>query len=309
MTYPPAPEGNEDNPFRQPEGYHALRFIVPVEALEAADSTFEDVAVSLSTFEADAEGTRWQVEVLTEEPLHAADIERRLAALAEAAGFPLPEYETAYLQQRDWVSEVQKSFPPIQSGRFFVYGSHYTGEVPAAAVPILIDAGMAFGSGEHETTSGCLQALDDLARQRDFGRLLDLGCGSGILAIAMAKAWKKTVIASDIDPIAVDIARENAKRNDEAARIRVCVSDGYADDMIADHAPYDLIVANILARPLVELAPELAGHLAEDGVAVLSGLLDRQEEEVLEAHGAQGLYLKKRYPRNGWHTLVISRKK
>lgn len=308
MTYPPAPEGNEDNPFRQPEGYHALRFIVPAEALEATDTAFEDVAVSLSTFEADAEGTQWQVEVLTEEPLDAAEVGRRLAALAEEAGFDQPAFETTYLQQRDWVSEVQKNFPPIQSGRFFVYGSHYTEDIPADTTPILIDAGMAFGSGEHETTSGCLQAVDDLGKQRDFGRLLDLGCGSGILAIAMAKTWKKPVIASDIDPIAVEITVGNAKRNDEAARIKACVSDGYADSLIAENAPYDLIVANILARPLVELAPELAKHLAEDGVAVLSGLLDRQEADVLEAHGAHGLYLEKRYPRNGWHTLVIRRK-
>lgn len=299
---------NQDNPFRQPEGYHALRFIVPQQALMLVDEAFEDVSVSLSTFEADAEGTQWQVEILTEAELEEADITQRLQRLAETAEMPLPAHESLYLRQRDWVSEVQKSFPPIQAGRFFVYGSHYTGEKPADAVPILIDAGMAFGSGEHETTSGCLQALDDLGRQRDFTRLLDLGSGSGILAIAMAKIWKKTVIASDIDPIAVDVAAENAERNGEAARIRTCVSDGYADALIQRHAPYDLIVANILARPLVELAPDLAAHLAPDGVAVLSGLLDRQEAEVLEAHAKAGLYLERRYARNGWHSLVISRK-
>lgn len=306
MTH--APEGNEDNPFRQPEGYHALRFVIPQEALEAADATFEEVCVSLSTFEANPEGTLWQVEILTEEPLEESDITTRLQAMATEAGCDVPPYETTYIQQRDWVSEVQKSFPPIQSGRFFVYGSHYEGDIPNDTIPILIDAGMAFGSGEHETTSGCLQALDDLGRKRDFDRLLDLGCGSGILAIAMAKTWHKPVIASDIDPVAVDVTAENAKRNDEAARLKCCVSDGYADKLIADNAPYDLIVANILARPLMELAPDLAKHLAKDGVAILSGLLDRQESDVLDAHGAHGLFLEKRYPRNGWHTLVIRRK-
>lgn len=303
-----APEANDNNPFRQPEGYHALRFIVPQSALEMADAAFEDVSVSLSSFEADAEGTIWQVEVLTEEPLEVAEIEARLAKLSADGAFDQPQYETAYLQQRDWVSEVQKSFPPIRSGRFFVYGSHYQDDLPENVTPILIDAGMAFGSGEHETTSTCLQALDDLGNGRDFNRLLDMGCGSGILAIAMAKIWKKQVVAADIDPIAVAVTEENAKRNQEADKLICCISDGYDNAVIGKRAPYDLIVANILARPLVELAPELAKHLAEDGVAVLSGLLDRQEAEVLAAHEAQGLFLQKRYPQNGWHTLVISRK-
>lgn len=303
-----APEANDENPFRQSEGYYALRFIVPQSALEMADAAFEDVSVSLSTFEADAEGTIWQVEVLTEEPLDVAEIEARLAKLSTDGGFELPQYETTYLQQRDWVSEVQKSFPPIRSGRFFVYGSHYQEALPENVTPILIDAGMAFGSGEHETTSTCLQALDDLGCSRDFNRLLDMGCGSGILAIAMAKIWGHKVVAADIDPIAVTVTEENAKRNHEDDKLICCISDGYDNAVIGKRAPYDLIVANILARPLVELAPELAKHLAEDGVAVLSGLLDRQEAEVLAAHAEQGLYLQKRYPQNGWHTLVISRK-
>jgi ribosomal protein L11 methyltransferase len=302
------PEANQDNPFRQPEGYHALCFIVPASALEAVDAAFEDVSVSLSTFEADAEGTIWQVEVLMEEPLADAEVVARLAQLAQEGGFDTPVCETRYLQQRDWVSEVNKSFKPIRSGRFFVYGSHYEEAVPDDVTPILIDAGMAFGSGEHETTSTCLEALDALARERDFNRLLDLGCGSGILAIAMAKLWKHKVLATDIDPIAVAVTEENAKRNGEDDKLICCISDGYDNAVIGKRAPYDLIVANILARPLVELAPELARHLAADGVAILSGLLDRQEAEVLEAHAAQGLYLVKRYPSNGWHTLVLARK-
>lgn len=300
---------NEDNPFRAPEGYHALRFVVPASALEAADAAFEEVAVSLSTFEADAEGTIWQVEVLTEEPLAEEDIHARLAQLAESAGFARPLFETDYIRQRDWVSEVNKSFRPIEAGRFFVHGSHHGEGIPEGKTPILIDAGQAFGSGEHETTSGCLKALDDLAKEREFSRLLDMGCGSGILAIAMAKLWKHSVVAADIDPIAVQVTEENGKRNGEGDRLICCISDGYDNAVVGKRAPYDLIVANILARPLVELAPQLAAHLAEDGVAVLSGLLDRQEDEVLAAHAEHGLTLAKRYPQNGWHTLVITRKR
>lgn len=304
-----APLANEDNPFRQPEGYYALRFIVPQEVLEMVDAAFEEISVSIASFEANPEGTLWQVEVLTEEALNEADIRARLLRLAQDGNLDEPVYETVYLEQRDWVSEVQKSFPPIQAGRFFVYGSHYEGEIPDSATPIQIDAGMAFGSGEHETTSACLRALDDLAKERAFTRLLDMGCGSGILAIAMAKTWKHNVVAADIDPIAVEVTEENAKRNGESGRLICCISDGYENAVISKRSPYDLIVANILARPLMELAPQLEKHLSENGIAVLSGLLDRQEAEVLEAHRAQGLFLVKRYPENGWHTLVLSRAK
>ncbi|MCH2547431.1 MAG: 50S ribosomal protein L11 methyltransferase [Alphaproteobacteria bacterium] len=303
-----APEANESNPFRQCEGYYALRFIVPQSALELTDEIFEDISLSLSSFEADAEGTIWQIEILTEEPIAEQEIDARLTQLAEQADFEKPIFETSYIQQRDWVSEVQKSFPPITAVRFFVYGSHYTEDTPKDLVPIKINAGMAFGSGEHETTSTCLAALDNLGQERDFNRLLDMGCGSGILAIAMAKIWKHKVVAADIDPVAVAVTEENAKHNGEYEKLICCISDGYDNAVISKRAPYDLIVANILARPLCDLAPALAEHLAPNGVAVLSGLLDRQEAEVLNAHAAQGLSLIKRYPQNGWHTLVIGRK-
>lgn len=292
---------DDDNPFRALEGYWSTRFTVPQSVVTEVDEVFDDVALSLSSFEADVDGVEWVVEVLTEHELTVADVQARLARLSAKAR----AVEVSYLKQKDWVSEVQKSFPPLQAGRFFIYGSHYKGELPAGSVPILIDAGMAFGSGEHETTSGCLRALDELGESRQFTRLLDMGCGSGILAIAMAKLWQRPVVAADIDEVAVKVTEENAALNHEAQHLLTCTSDGYQHPLIAEHAPYDLIVANILARPLVELAPDLARHLAPGGMVVLSGLLDRQEKDVLAAHEAQGLTLVSRYPQNGWHTLLL----
>lgn len=298
----------EDNPFHQPEGYWVIRFTVPRTALEIAETAFENVAVSVSTFEADPEGNNWQVEALCEEEVPAEEIQSRLHIIAAMAQCPTPAFETQYLVQRDWVSEVQKSFPPMHAGRYFIYGSHYEEHIPASTIPIQIDAGMAFGSGEHETTSGCLEALDDLSRKAHFTRMLDMGCGSGILAIAMAKTWRKPVVAVDIDAVAVKVTEENAHRNGVANLLRTAVSDGYRHCMVREYAPYQLIVANILARPLVELAGDLSLHLAPNGVAILSGLLERQEAQVLAAHRHQGLYLQERYAKNGWHTLVLGKK-
>lgn len=298
---------NDDNPFRVVDGYWAVRFVVPQAALPFAENAFEDVAVSVSTFEADEEGEHWQVEVLTEAELLAEEVTGRLDSMATLAKCKTPTFAVEYVKQKDWVSEVLKSFPPLHVGRYYIHGSHHEGPIPEGTLPIHIDAGMAFGSGEHETTSTCLEALDDLFKTHSFEHLLDMGCGSGILAIAMAKTWNKLVIAADIDPLAVDITRENAEKNGVAGNMQSCVSDGYKHVMIKKYAPYDIIVANILARPLIALAPDLAKHLAKDGVAVLSGLLGRQEPEVLAAHEAQGLRLKKRYAMRGWHTLVLSR--
>lgn len=292
---------DEENPFRALEGYWATRFVIMQAAVPEVDDVFDDVALSFSSFEADVDGVEWVVEVLTEHELPMEDVKARLAKLSEKAR----SVEVTYLKQKDWVSEVQKSFPPLQAGRFFIYGSHYKDAIPAGTTPILIDAGMAFGSGEHETTSGCLKALDDLGQAHRFTKLLDMGCGSGILAVAMAKLWQQPVVAADIDEVAVRVTEENGRINGEEKLLITCTSDGYQHPLIGEHAPYDLIVANILARPLVELAPELAKHLAPGGWVVLSGLLDRQEKDVIAAHEAQGLTFIKRFPQNGWHTLVL----
>jgi ribosomal protein L11 methyltransferase len=173
-------------------------------------------------------------------------------------------------------------------------------------VPIRLDAGLAFGSGEHASTRGCLLALDELARRRRFRRVLDMGCGSGILAIAAAKCWPARVLAVDNDPKAVVVAQENADQNGVAGQIRVRWSEGYRSPAVRSAGPYDLIFANILADPLCDMARDLARHLAPGGTAILSGLFDRQAARVIEAHRAVGLRLRRCLQLEIWTTLVFS---
>ncbi len=230
-----------------------------------------------------------------------------LAAAAAAAGLETPLFDSAPLPEVDWVAESHKALPPIAVGRFFVHGSHVT-DVPAAGrVPILIDAATAFGTGRHESTRGCLLALSALARKRAVHRPLDMGCGSGLLAIAMARLWRRPVLAVDKDRQAVAVTRENAGLNRVRPLVRARLGEGYRGPEVARRGPYDLIVANILAGPLAAMAPELARHLAPGGVAVLSGLLSRQQVSVLAAHRAQGLRLAGRIELGGWTTLVLRR--
>ncbi|HEY9081625.1 50S ribosomal protein L11 methyltransferase [Magnetovibrio sp.] len=235
-----------------------------------------------------------------------ATISSALAAVAESLGIDAPETTVEELAPRDWVAENLKEFPPIDAGRFFIYASHVEERPLPGRIPMRIDPGAAFGTGTHATTSGCLQAIEDLGRRHEFVRPLDVGTGSGILAIAMAKLWKLEVLGTDIDPTAVRVARENAHLNGVANLLDFRAGPGFKP--ISDHARFDLIVANILARPLTALAPGLARRLSAGGYAVLSGLIVRDERFVLAAYLAQGLKLKRRYVRDGWLTLVLKKR-
>jgi ribosomal protein L11 methyltransferase len=193
----------------------------------------------------------------------------------------------------------------VTAGRFVVHGSHARDDLPAGAVPIEIDAGLAFGSGEHATTRSCLTAIDQLARRHRFARVLDVGCGSGVLAIAAAKSWPAEVLGVDNDPIAVRIASANAALNGVGHRVRTVLAEGYAHSLVRRRRPFDLILANILADPLIELAPALRASLAPGGYAVLSGLLDRQADAVVAAHRRQGLRLLGWAQEGPWMALVL----
>ena len=184
------------------------------------------------------------------------------------------------LPDQDWIKLSQEGLPPVRAGRFFVYGAHDAGIVPHGVIPIRIEAGMAFGTGHHETTALCLSVLSDLARRRGFRNVLDLGCGTGLLAIGAVKLWRRKVLASDIDPTSVEIARQNARANGVGASVRAVVADGLGNPLLTAQAPYDLILANILAGPLTHLAPSITQAMAPGGVAVLSGLLRNQENLV-----------------------------
>jgi ribosomal protein L11 methyltransferase len=203
------------------------------------------------------------------------------------------------------MSRRRHSKSPLAVGRYFVYGSHYAGAVPAGAHAITLDAGIAFGSGEHATTRGCLLALDRLARRRRVRRALDVGCGSGILAIGIARSWSARVVASDIDRDSVRVAAENVRRNAVGRRVRVGWSDGLA--RVRPLRGYDVVVANILARPLCRLAGAIAGAVSPGGTVILSGLLAGQESEVRAAYRCRGLKLDRRIAIDGWRTLIFRR--
>lgn len=291
------------NPFAQSPQYWKVAFDVPAAAAGTAEAAFGDMALSVSAFETDEKGHIWTIEVLCEASPDMAEVKRRLLIAAELHGVPLPEAQLREVKQEDWLAKVARDFPPLAIGRFYVHGAHVKEPPPPGSLPILVDAGAAFGSGEHGTTAGCLEALDGLARKHAFRNVLDMGCGSGILAIAAARLWNAEVTAADIDPVAVRVAEENIRRNH--VQVTALVSDGYASERIRRAAPFDLIVSNILARPLMAFAPDLKAHLAPGGRAVLSGLLVSQEAGVLKAHAMQGLKLERRFVHGEWCTLLL----
>ena len=209
-----------------------------------------------------------------------------LAAAAAAAHVPVPDVTIEPLPAVDWVAESQKARPPVRAGRFYVFGSHVAGPAPAGTIPIRIDANVAFGTGHHESTEGCLLALDALARTRRPVRPLDLGCGTGILAIAMAKLWPGPVMACDLDEDALRVTRDNAALNGVGSQIRAVRSDGLRGPRVARGGPYDLIVANILSEPLRRMAGDLVGALAPGGTVVLAGFLETHQS-CLGAAGIQ----------------------
>jgi len=274
-------------------------------AAEATMAALDGILDSVSVFTRDG-GGGWQIEGLSARRPGRAALEARLALAAAAQHGSAPPLVIERLPARDWLAENQASFPPIAVGRYFIRGRRCRSPLPAGRIGLLIDAATAFGTGEHATTRGCLLALDRLARRGRRRRILDMGTGTGILAIAAAKMWRRPVEARDIDAEAVRVARCNAWRNGVAGFVKARRSVGYRDRAL-HRAPFDLIVANILARPLMVMARDLRSALGEGGIAVLSGLLARQERAVLAAHRNARLYLLRRIIVDGWSTLVLAR--
>jgi ribosomal protein L11 methyltransferase len=209
------------------------------------------------------------------------------------------------LPDQDWIRLSQEGLPPVRAGRFFVYGAHDAGQVPHGVIPMRIEAGLAFGTGHHETTALCLGVLSDLARRRAYTNVLDLGCGTGLLAIGAAKLWRKPVLASDIDPVAIEVTDENAVGNGVGPLVRGVVADGLINPVLAASAPYDLIIANILAGPLTRLMPQIVNALSPGATLVLSGLLHNQESLILSFY--QGLRFLGRHRQGPWSALVLEK--
>lgn len=225
-----------------------------------------------------------------------------------AAAFGAQPFVVSELPETDWVAHVKRELSPVEAGRFFVYGSHDADKVPADSIPLLIEASMAFGTGHHGTTLGCLRALDRLIEQGfDAGKVADIGCGTAVLAMAAARVWDGDMLASDIDAVAVEVAEANLKANGMAGRVTCLEAAGFDHPELGAHAPYDLIFANILKGPLVALAPDVAAHLREGGYAILSGILNEQADDVIEVYSRVGTNLVEREKIGDWTTLLLSK--
>ncbi|MCQ8781491.1 50S ribosomal protein L11 methyltransferase [Aurantimonas sp. CSK15Z-1] len=265
--------------------------------LEAA---YEDEAAPLSIFEIDEARGEHEVSVYFE-----ADGGDRSQEVADAAGVARVERED--LPDVDWMEQVLADLKPVRAGRFLVHGAHDRARVKPNDLSIEIEAGQAFGTGHHETTAGCLEAIDRILSMRMPQNALDLGTGSGVLAIALALRGRVPVLATDIDPVAVRVAQENVRANRVHTLVQTAVATGLSAAAIRDQSPYDLIVANILAGPLMRLAPGIARALTRDGDLVLSGILGRQRNAVLAAYRVQGLFHRHTLWRGDWVTLHLTR--
>ncbi len=236
----------------------------------------------------------------------AAPDDTALAVLATAMG--AKPFVVSELPETDWVAHVRRELVPVEAGRFFVYGSHDADKVPEGCEPLLIEAAMAFGTGHHGTTLGCLRALDRLAGAGFHGRnVVDVGCGTAVLAMGAARIWPETVLASDIDEVAVDVARANVTANKLDGRVICLEAAGFDHPNLAGAAPFDLIFANILKGPLLALAEDLSGALEPGGYAILSGILNEQADEVITHYARSGTNLAHRESIGDWTTLTLQK--
>lgn len=248
----------------------------------------------------------WRIEAYYE-PM--PDVDALSAELGTVLGAPAPDLSILAVEQQNWVAISQAALPPVAAGRFTVHGSHDAGRVARGPNAILIDAGEAFGTAHHATTYGCLAAIDALTRHRRFRRVLDLGCGSGVLAIAAARALPHArIIATDLDRQSVVVARANMRLNGVAHRIDARVADGLRTPELRHPARFDLVIANILADPLIALANGLARIMQPKANLVLSGLLVPQAPAVIAAYVAAGFRLDAHRRIHGWSTLTLARR-
>ena len=273
--------------------------------LDLMTPVFEDEELPIATSEIDEKKDIWEASIY----LYAdqeEDVRPRFEALL-AEAYPGLAIDKEIIPDVDWIARSLDGLKPVRAGRFVVHGSHDRDKIRASEIAIEIDAGQAFGTGHHGTTAGCLETIETVMRSRRVRNALDLGTGSGVLAIAVRKLRNIPVLATDIDPIAVRVARENVERNGIASGISLQTAPGFHSTAFSRHGPFDLIIANILARPLIRMAPQLAAHLAPGGSVILSGILAAQRWKVIAAYNGAKLRHVRTIWRNGWVTIHLDR--
>ncbi len=270
-------------------------------ALEAA---FEEDGLPLAAHEVDEDGDVHEISVYVEDDPENAEV--RIRAVLAGLGLPRDIGREA-LPDIDWVAKSLEGLKPVRAGRFFVHGAHDRDKRRPGDIAIEIEAGLAFGTGHHGTTAGCLEMLEEVVEAERPGNALDLGTGSAVLAIALARLAEIPVLATDIDPVATEVAAANVRLNGASDLVECVTATGFGHPAFSALGPFDLVVANILAGPLIELAPDMARHLKPGGSLVLSGILDRQEAAVLAAYAAAGLRHIRTLHREGWVAIQLKR--
>ncbi len=270
------------------------------EALGEAMERLEAAPSGVGVFELEDGSGLWEVGGYFTEPPDGAGL-----ALLEAA-FGAKPFAVSELPETDWVAKVRRELAPVRAGRFFVYGSHDADKVPEDTIPLLIEAAMAFGTGHHGTTLGCLLALEELAEAGfKASNTVDIGCGTAVLAMAAARLWPELVLASDIDQVAVDVAEANVLANGLEGRVQCIEAAGFDHAELGAKTPFDLIFANILKGPLIALAPDMAANLESGGKAILSGILNEQADDVIAHYARSGINLVQRREIGEWTTLIL----
>lgn len=271
-------------------------------ALGEAMERLEPEPTGVGVFEMEDGSGLWEVGGYFQAPPD----DTALALLAAAMG--AKPFVVSELPETDWVAHVRRELAPVEAGRFFVYGSHDADKVPEDSAPLLIEAAMAFGTGHHGTTLGCLRALDHLATSGFVGKqVIDVGCGTAVLAMAAARIWPECVLASDIDQVAVDVAEANVAANGLTGRVTCVEAAGFDHAALKAAAPFDLVFANILKGPLIALAPDMAQALGPGGYAILSGILNEQAAEVTEVYARSGINLTRSEMIGDWTTLTLQK--
>ena len=273
--------------------------------LDLMSEAFEEDGYAIATMEIDEKRDIWEASLYIDFDEEAEMTERFAALVGDA--YPELAINREVIPDVDWIARSLEGLQPVHAGRFVVHGSHDRGKARAGEIAIEIDAGQAFGTGHHGTTAGCLEIIEKVMRARQPRKVLDLGTGSGVLAIAARKLAPARVLATDIDPVATRVARENVRLNGIASGITLETATGFHSTAFRRHGPFDLIIANILARPLMRMAPQLAAHLAPGGQVVLSGILANQRWKVIAAYNGAGLRHVRTIWRNGWVTIHLDR--